>query len=454
MSVRVIEINGSGISVHGDGSILLESPAYATADGNVLLLGDDARAKARLKPTETNTHFWDQLSIEPLPKPFLNARHHADIAYWHLRDIWEHIKTDSGELILAVPGSFNETQLGLLLGITKSLEIPVTNLIDAALVACEDNGSDAKTQLHLDIQSHRIVLTRLELNTKLRRVEVKELIGTGLMQLHQIWMGVIRDGFVSLTRFDPMHKAQTEQQIYNMLLDWLMRLRHEETLSLELSSKGRVYSITLNRDDLIRCAAKTYEKILRLIGGQARSDESIEFHLSHRLWSLPGLTDKLDATGYTPLVNLDRQAIARGALKHLSTIHMSGDSLHFITQLPRPRIERPSDPKNIVQDIPTHILYRAHAYPIGKHLLTLGTESPSHTASLQLQGPLNGVSRKHCSIFALDGDIWIEDHSTYGTFLNEHKIKGRATLRTGDKIRIGTPGEVLLLITEVTHNAT
>ena len=453
MSLRIIEINGSGITVYGESGILLESPAYATVDGKTLLLGDEARAKARLKPTETSTYFWDQLAVDPLPKPLLNARHHADIAYWHLRDIWEQIKEDCDELILAVAGNFNETQLGLLIGITKSLEIPVTGLIDAALAACDGRTSHAPVQLHLDIQLHRIVVTRLALNAELRRVEVRELVGTGLIQLHQVWMELIRDVFVRLTRFDPMHRAQTEQQLFSNLQSWLLRLLDEDTLSLELYSKERVHGITLNRDDLVRSAANTYGQILRLIDDQARDDESVELHLSHRLWSLPGLTERIVAANLGPLVNLEPQAPARGVMKHRSTISRSGEVLRFITQLPRPTINSATDKDVASRDIPTHILYRSHAYRIGEQLLTLGTESPAPTRSLRLRGPLNGISRRHCSIYARDGRVWIEDHSTYGTYLNEQKIDGRTSLHTGDRVRIGTPGEVMLLITEVNPNA-
>ena len=40
----------------------------------------------------------------------------------------------------------------------------------------------------------------------------------------------------------------------------------------------------------------------------------------------------------------------------------------------------------------------------------------------------------------------VEDHSTYGTFLNGTRIEGSAPLAAGDRLRLGTPGIVLQLI--------
>lgn len=455
MPLSIIEINGSGISVHSDGGMLLESPACATVDGTHLLLGKAAQAKARLNPTETNTHFWDQLTLDSLPKPFFNARHHADIAYWHIAHVWERIKADSGEVVVALPGSFNDTQLGLVLGITQTLEIPVKGLVDAALAASDTSASHAPTQLHLDIQLHRAVLTRLALDTGLiRRVGIKQRVGTGMLALYQIWMDALRDEFVRLTRFDPMHQAQTEQQLYTILQDQLLRFTHGESLPVQLSFKGKVYAISLNGEDLIRCASETYDRVFSLIDPDDLNVDAVEIHLSHRIWSLPGLTERLTERSIGNMViRLDPHAVAKATTMHYAQICKAAGPLHFVTSLPRTAVNKPTEEQGAVRDAPTHILYRSLAYRISERPLTLGAQTTVHSANLHLRGPLNGVSRRHCSIYARESRVWIEDHSTYGTFLNEQKIQGRTLLHTGDKVRIGTPGEELLLIAEVDPHA-
>ena len=52
----------------------------------------------------------------------------------------------------------------------------------------------------------------------------------------------------------------------------------------------------------------------------------------------------------------------------------------------------------------------------------------------------------HCSLQRHGDVVLVEDHSTYGTFLNGARIEGSAPLAAGDRLRLGTPGIVLQLI--------
>ena len=65
---------------------------------------------------------------------------------------------------------------------------------------------------------------------------------------------------------------------------------------------------------------------------------------------------------------------------------------------------------------------------------------------IELAGPTAGVSRAHCSIFVSEGRVVVEDHSTYGSFLNGERVDGTATLEAGDRLRLGSPGIELQLI--------
>jgi len=66
-----------------------------------------------------------------------------------------------------------------------------------------------------------------------------------------------------------------------------------------------------------------------------------------------------------------------------------------------------------------------------------------------------GVSRVHCRVRTVDGIVSVEDLSTYGTFVNDERVHGRAPLWRGDVLRLGTPGIALQLIQLVDeHEAT
>jgi pSer/pThr/pTyr-binding forkhead associated (FHA) protein len=58
----------------------------------------------------------------------------------------------------------------------------------------------------------------------------------------------------------------------------------------------------------------------------------------------------------------------------------------------------------------------------------------------------SGVSRVHCEVVLRDGELKVRDLSSFGTFVNERKIAGEATLQRADVIRIGSPGAELHVV--------
>lgn len=53
----------------------------------------------------------------------------------------------------------------------------------------------------------------------------------------------------------------------------------------------------------------------------------------------------------------------------------------------------------------------------------------------------------HCSLLrGDDGNATVVDHSRHGTWLNDERVVGRAPLRAGDRLRIGSPGVAIDLI--------
>ncbi len=48
----------------------------------------------------------------------------------------------------------------------------------------------------------------------------------------------------------------------------------------------------------------------------------------------------------------------------------------------------------------------------------------------------------------------VEDHSTYGSFVNDEKVSGRTALTVGDRLRLGSPGVTLELIQLVNDHGT
>jgi pSer/pThr/pTyr-binding forkhead associated (FHA) protein len=93
------------------------------------------------------------------------------------------------------------------------------------------------------------------------------------------------------------------------------------------------------------------------------------------------------------------------------------------------------------------VLLGSTARAIDQEPLVLGTAPPSPGRGLRVEGDTAGVSRAHCRLFESAGEVVIEDLSTWGTYVNGERVAGRAVLATGDRIRMGSPGVELLLIT-------
>jgi hypothetical protein len=466
LTTIAIELHDTGIAAFDDsGLVLPPDPGYALIDGDELLTGHAALGRGRLKPRRVHHRFWDELDTSPLSRPFPRGLNRGDLAHAHLSRIWDTLTTrpasvpaehDTDDVILAVPGSFSNDQLSLILGIARACEMPVVGMVDTA-VAASAHGYPGARLLHLDLLLHRVVLTEMtQENDQVTRRRVETIEEAGLIELLDLWAKHIADLFIHQTRFDPLHSAATEQILYDRLPEWLARLRRSATALLVMEAGGREKSAELGQRQLVAAADPVYRSILQLVRSLAQTGPPATLLLSHRITQLPGLEQQLvDAIG-TAMVTLSAGAAAAGALEHRQLIATAAAEVPFVTRLPATRAvvadatatsERADEPQGEPGTRrPTHVLHDGVAHPITEQLLALGTEIQEGSRGLELTDSTAGVSRFHCSIFLSEGRVVVEDHSTYGSFLNGEKVDGTATLEVGDRLRLGSPGIELQLI--------
>ena len=206
------------------------SPGYALADGKILLVGKEAAARAHLRPRQVSTRFWESLEPEPVGKPFPAATTHADLAHAHLRSLWEPCRSFR-EVVLAVPGFRTERQLGLILGLARSLEMPVVGLVDSAVAVAQ--GQPGAAIIHLDLHLHRAAATAVRRrDDDLVRERVETVEGAGLLALHEAWARAVEQAFLAQARFDPRHAGESEQALHEALPGWLAMLEHADRATL------------------------------------------------------------------------------------------------------------------------------------------------------------------------------------------------------------------------------
>lgn len=439
-------------STEGTTTLLSEEPGVAVLDESATLTGDAAAARVRLKPLLAHTNFWRALSVDTLTRPSRLIQTTADLAFAQVQSLLATARDPDG-VLLAVPAGYSREQLGLLLGIVNETRVTVAGMVDAALAACSAEPAPPRV-LHLDLELHQALLTVLEYaggeRPGLKRSRYEAVPRHGLLALQQTWMKFIAETFIQKTRFDPLHEAANEQLLLNQLPQWLAQLATQSTIDIAMQFGERKLEITLEREQLIAAASGHYLELLRLVQGARVAGLPIALRVTQRVAALPGLLDQFHALRDCDVQVLSQGAAALGALQYVDVIRREPDALALVYQLPVP----PAAGSAAVHDDqstpaalrPSHVLFQGRAWQLSERPLLVGWATENTARALVLPSAAPGLSRSHCTLVRRNGSVHIEDHSTYGSFVNDERVLGRTVLTVGDRLRLGSPGVTLELI--------
>lgn len=447
MSVAIIEINDCGLRCSNQQGDIHISPGYALLTEQGITTGMAAQKKAYLQPQQSFNQYWRQLNLSPLPSPTQQARHHADLAYAQLLEL--HRESGSPEeIIFATPGSFDREQLSLVLGLAKAAPFKTLGLVDAAVAATSQaNKNQGEQILHLDVQLHQMVLTRLSTSyqgeqPQVERTQVEVLTNIGLKSFYDHWARYIANQFIQQYRYDPLHTAEGEQQLYDLLPEWLAQLNGHQELAIALDSPQGSYRLSLHRNDLLGSSHEKLDQLQRKLSDFLVDGE--QFIASHRIDLLPGLAEKLQ-----PVNQLADNAAIIGCLANIETITSGDDDIHFITRLPRSILKSASTAETIPVTVPetnrsdvesnrpttqpTHVLYQHRAQAIGDRLYI--HHDPDSGGQLRF----SSQQQSDTLFIRENGDLFLRASSPEITGSNP-----RRALQAGDIINIGTASAQLI----------
>ncbi len=449
-----IELNDAGIRVADGSGPLAESPGYAHLTGDGMQFGQAALVRAKLEPSLSFNRYWQHLDNQPLARAHVQARSQADLVHGHLQALWSALSETPEDVVLVLPGTWSRDQIGLLLGIAEAMDMPVRLLVDASLAAAKA-PADCATLLHLDLHLHQAVLSTLTQTDTLSVTAAQRIEDAGLIGFREDWARSIGRRFVRETRFDPLHRAQTEQALHDALPTLLANLSAEGRGTLELTVGETPYPLTLGSTDLSAASSSRVEVLLRAIGRLAATDGVTEVQLTARSAEVPGLIQAIEAEPGLRAHSLTADAAVLGGLALGTTVSQRTDGVAWIRSRPL-NANAASERRLGRQDLPplpspTHLLYEDRAHAIGPQPLVVGRAPSAGSYGLRLEGELHGVSREHCSVRLDPQGAVLKDLSRYGTYLNGRLMDGEAYLCAGDRVRIGTPGVELLLIQAVGH---
>ncbi len=465
MNTLAIEINDAGLTVADDTGVLAVEPGYAALARGGFLIGAKAYAQARLRPRQTSNRYWENLSLDPESAGIEGVGSSADLAFRQLDALWRRVGGSGKDAVLVVPGHYTREQLGLLLGLVQECKMPVRAMVNAA-AAASARPWPGRQLVYLDVHLHRFSATRLRQGNAVAADPENALNGVGLVSLMDLWAKRVAEVFVLQTRFDPFHRAESEQLVYDRLPESLGALHIDDDIELGLTFGGEERIARLSRKQLLGVAAGAYRAVIQFVAQQREPGASLALQVSHRVGHLPGLESELMRLDDTRIVTLPRGAAAMGALACMEGLDPGSGQVKLLKKLPwrlEPEqggpatvetVEPVDAPAPDAEAFATHVVHRGVALAVGQTALHIGREAVNGRRTIIIDDLHQAVSRSHCEVMRRDGELLLKDISRFGTFVNEKRVSGEAVLHPADIIRVGSPGEELQVITVEAHNGT
>jgi hypothetical protein len=448
-----IEINDAGIAVADSSGLLAIEPGYAVVERDKILTGREAVAKSRLKPRQSSNRFWNALSTEPGSAGSEISNSAAELAFTQLDGLWKRYGADGADAVLVVPGQYRGEQLGLVLGLAHECGIPVRALIDSA-AAASVRPYPGHQLLYVDAGLYRLAVTLVEQGNEAVVQSEQSLITTGLASLNEAFARRVAETFVRATRFDPLHRAETEQALYDRLPRWLEQLGEQPQVELALTYEGEEIKAVLERSSILGVVAGFQRALIQLIAYFRQSGQRVAIQLADRLATQPGFVANLARLDDALVETLPPGHAATAVLLKPDLVPASSGQVKLLRRLAWraapadvPQAAPPAEaaasaPRNLA----THIVYAGVAHSVGARGIVVGRELVEGRRTIVVADQANGVSRAHCEIVLRDGELKLRDLSRYGTFVNEKKVSGETTLERADVIRIGSPGAELQVV--------
>jgi len=418
--VAVLEISDLALSLFRGGQLVHNEPCFATYDGQ-WQFGETAQYQQRKKPRESESRYFARLNTDPLTQPLGGVRHYADLVFLQLKTLHAQFETEYTHLYLIPPAHYSREQRSLLLGISETAALPVAGFIEPGLLPAVADEHSPGDHIHLDIGHSSVTTQPFSQDTGRASVSAGQALvisDRGLSQMVEGLMAQAAEALIKQERFDPLRKAETEQQLFDSALAYFagdsaisspIIIRHDD-------GEHRL-PVT---ETMIRAA--TGRTISHIIGHLA--DQSVPAILSHRLGQIPGLADQLRISSRQAVIVRSSPALGAQFLAVADQFEANESGQQF-TQLRRVNSE--NQPRAVpTREKATHLLDGYHAIAIGEktspRLSNHGFTFVKEGADLSIQ-PANGL------------------------LLNDTPIETPQVIYAGDRITIGS--DSLLAITVV-----
>jgi hypothetical protein len=358
-------------------------------------------------------------------------------------------------LWIVTPAQAEASGSTALLGITRRMGLPVDGFVDSAAVTSAALGSE-RSSIVLELGLHHAAATAVDCEgSQARRRRTVLSDRGGLIELYQVWLDLVSTTMVKRTRFDPLHDAATEQQLFAGIPALALEAARAGNTTASVTRGTERFEAALTRDQFSQAAESIYRSMVGLLHQLRPAGAPVCIVVPHLVAQLPGLREQLDQFVGCEWVSVpDGFAAAATSLLDLPEPQTDGDSVRLLRRLPlgaRAVLAGSVTREALGQrrsggPPPSHVLWDGRAYSLNVDSLVVGRGPSDSSGYITLPDGLAGVSRRHCT-FVHDGDeLVLLDHSTFGTYINGERVQERVRIHSGDRVRLGEPGVELALI--------
>lgn len=267
----LVHINDNNILIH-KGDQLLRSQGYAWLKNGEVFFdldeADNAVHHCRLEPQQINSNYWQQCAQTAIPGNASGMRHAADLIWCHLGELQK--RQALSDVILVVPSHYQANNLQLLLGICKALGLQVSGVVNKSVLALQQHITRQGRYLHIDVQLHQTVCSEVVAKASSTGSETGFLSLGGIEILHEVGLQSIQDAalraiqerFILNDRFDPLHYAETEQQLFDRLPALADSIREDGKADIGVNYQGRRHASSIDLKQWT-AALKSYVNQLR-----------------------------------------------------------------------------------------------------------------------------------------------------------------------------------------------
>ena len=450
MQPFAIGLDDRAVSFARDGHILSSAPSAVWDGSTGELPGANAWNGLRRHPTASSTRHLGSLLTQPVASDRTIALFAAEL----VRRLAAQSPMPGERVWIAVPAQASTQGLSAVLAVARSLSLPVDGFVDAAVASVAALGLE-RSAIVLEVGMHHAAATYIDRDgaqVRRRRTAITE--RGGLMSFYQGWLELVSATMVKRTRFDPLHDAATEQQLFDSLAGWARDAAIDGSARAALTKGAERFEVALTRDQFAQAAESVHTELLRLLHELRPAGAPVSLVVPSIVAHLPGLRDELEQFVDCELVSVPDGFAALASSRLDLPERASSDPVRLLRRLPvsvqqdvAADVSRALLSSRQGEDAPSHLLLNGQVYALRGEPLVIGRMPATGSRTITLPEGLAGVSRRHCTLTSEEGDeVILLDHSSFGTFVNGERVAERVRVRAGDRVRVGDPGVELALI--------